>query len=110
MAQSFRDAFCACYQCRPDQFPAKAIGQCLYPHARLVWPIADLFGAKTTLAARGLMEAVGEARSEEDVNEIIEQYLQDVYPQVGVLGKVCKVRVSVRKLREVYRVSMKDEG
>lgn len=98
MAQSFKDAFCACYRCRPEEFSSKAIGECLYPHARAVWPIADLFGARATLAAASLMEMLAEARSNDDVKEVIEQYLQDVYPHIGFIGEVIKVRISTKRL------------
>lgn len=79
----------------------------MYPHARLVWPVADLFGARTALAAKSLMLMAGEAKSEEDLKEIVEQYLQDVYPHVGIFGKGLKVRVSITRLVELYRTVAK---
>lgn len=50
------------------------------------------------------MQMVGEAKSDDDVKDLIEQYLQDIYPHVGFIGKGLKVRISTKRLLELYRV------
>jgi hypothetical protein len=106
MLRSFKDGFCARYRCRPEDYSEKAIAQCLYPHARTLWPVAELVGARTTFAARTLMEMAGQVSCEEDLKDVIAEYLEEVYPHVGLMGKGLKVRVSTKRLiglcREVF--------
>jgi hypothetical protein len=103
MARSFKDAFCARYSCTAKEFHDKAIATCLYPHARAVWPVLDLVGARTTFAASALVELVGQVDSEDDLKAVVEQYLQEVYPRMGWLSRSARLRVSTKRLIQLYR-------
>jgi hypothetical protein len=103
MPASFKDAFCARFDCEPEDFQTKAISQCLYPHAQAVWPMLDLVGARTTHAATVLIEMAAETRSEDDLRSVIEQYLEEVYPKMGRVAKKTGLRVSTKRLLKLYQ-------
>ncbi|MGZ4971389.1 MAG: hypothetical protein ACXWDN_01410 [Limisphaerales bacterium] len=103
MALPFKDAFCACYKCKPEEFQQKAADFCLYPRARILWRFLDLVGARTTLGATTLLELAGQTRSEEDLCDVIKEYHHDLYRHVGWPAKLLGLRISTERLLALYR-------
>jgi hypothetical protein len=102
MGLPFRDAFAGCFGCDPQDFPNEALKQCLYPHARIMWPLLELAGGPPVLAAQAFMSLVSETCSKDELMDAIESYRDEVRPHSGVLARRLYLRVSVERLLAMH--------
>src|SRR3569832_2053716 len=98
MAQTFKEAFCAHFGCRPENFGREALSRSLYPQARPFWRFLDLAGGKAMFAANTFIELAGQTRTKEDLLDVINEYRDDIKPHSGFMSQMFKVRVSVERL------------
>lgn len=98
MARPFKDAFAQCFGTQPDNFSREALKRCLYPHARVVWPVLELGGGPPVLAAEALMNLVAETRNKEELLDAIDEYRDDVRPYSGFLARRLYLRASMERL------------
>jgi hypothetical protein len=98
MAQTFKEAFCTYYRCKPEHYPREALSRCLYPQARAVWKVFELAGGPATLAANTFIELAGQTQSRDDLMDVITEYRDDIKPHAGFLADLFKLRVSIERL------------
>lgn len=98
MPMPFRDAFADTFGCAPEDFSREALKRCLYPHARLIWPLLQLAGGPPVLAAQAFMDLVAETRSKDELLDAIAEHRDEVRPYSGFLARRLYLRISVERL------------
>jgi hypothetical protein len=109
MAATFKDSFCACFQCKPEDFAKRALECCLYPHARATWGFLEFGGGPATLAAQAFMNLVADTRNKEELMDAVREYREDIRPHAGVLAKSLRFRVSVERLLGLHHFVREQE-
>ena len=98
MPQTFKSAFCECFNCPEDRYGYEALKRCLYPHAGKMWRFLDLAGGNAVLTANTFIQMAGQAQSKADLLDIINEYRDDLKPHSGYMATHWKIRVSVDRL------------
>jgi hypothetical protein len=98
MALPFKDAFAACFGCKPEEFSPEALQRCLYPHARALWPSLKICGGPPVLAAEAMMDLIADTRNNDELRDAIAEHQNEVRPYSGVLARRLYLRVSVERL------------
>jgi hypothetical protein len=94
----FKEAFCKHCNVPIASYEREVIRRTLRPHAAKVWPLLEMFGAKTVFSSRRLVRMVAETRTRDDLIDVIDEYYKDFKPKAGFLVNVLNISISCRKL------------
>jgi hypothetical protein len=98
VALPFKEAFADAFGCRPDAFSQEVLKRCLYPHARVIWPLLEFAGGPAVLAAQAYMDLIAATRSKDELLDAIDEYRDEIRPHSGFLARRLYLRVSVERL------------
>ncbi len=102
---TFAELYCARHGLEPDAYLPTVFRRALYPHTRLVVTWLRLMDSDYFAADYDLVQAAGRIRSLRDYAGDAVEFNHHPANQ-GVLRRVLRLRVSVRRLRALIRTTL----
>lgn len=95
---TFSSAYCLNRRCSADRYDRRVFWQTLYPHARVIAFFLG-FRAECFSADRGLISYCGRLTSVAAIEKELAEFAG--FPNRGFLRRVCRIRVSGRRLKKL---------
>jgi hypothetical protein len=104
--KTFAQALCKRVGCAPEDYLRVALKHCLYPRARVFAPALRFCAPAADIQ---LLEAAGEATTEQQLNGLLRDYGYQLHLHGGFLAKRLKLRVSGERLHKLFAQVMRGE-
>ena len=109
-SETFKEAYCRHFHCAPGNFNRRVLWQCFYRHSLPLAPLLRLLEAPSMMRAMRAVDLIGEARTQKEVNAVVDRYYDFIEHSGGFWVRLLRVRLSGRRVLRLYlRVCQLDE-
>jgi hypothetical protein len=95
---ALRDLYCMKSGCSSDDFEEEVLKQCLYPQARMLYPVLSRLGAGFFRWDRDLIHWISSARDSDEFSRELAAFNRHHAPN-GMLRNRLRLRLSRRRLK-----------
>ncbi len=99
---SFQDAYCAAYRCKPEQYGWSSFRRCLHRHALLVAGPLRLWNPSFFQADFEVISAIGRATTQLELQVLIDEFENRRVVERDLLHATFRIRLSNYRLTETF--------
>lgn len=102
--KTFREAFCDYFHVSPENYTREAVFKCLYPHAVFFFRICYPLQTVTIIESMQFINMVGQTRTDEELEDVISDYHNDMKDRSTYLARRWNMRVSARAVAKINQI------